>query len=286
MDQAAETSARATPPPVCVVQQPDSPLCRTSNNKRIRKRKTVNYRVAPPRSKPHPKDHQFTVNAAEVVRSGVGLPTINRMRNHLIPCTTIVVALAMSWDCSRDRLRLQMMQLRTPGTKAITASDCKYTKGSLPHIDCIFSVDRGLRKVAVRIRAEKITAPQARVVVVLDHYWCEIRYYEEQYGMTWLQNGAHTLLSSGADEVLLPFDNGANIPSTASGMIVMLGGLIHPDVTVGFAMGRSNPLWAASECEEIREVLGDIRGGDNTEQSRKWLDPDRPFVRCTLKTRC
>jgi hypothetical protein len=287
MHQPTQTTTGATSAPVCVLQPAVCKVTRTFNNKRIRKRKTVNYPPTRPRSKPHPKDNQFKVAEAAVLRPVDGLPTINRLRGLrevvVVPCTTIVIALAMSWDCARDRLRLQMMQLNTPGTRVITASTCKYTKGRLPHIDCDFSVDRGLRKVTARIRAEQSASPQARVVVILDHYWCEIRYYERQYGLNWLREDAHTLLSNGAEEVLLPFDNGANIPYEASGMIQMLTGPIHPDVTVDLVAGEQNPLWVASSSPDISEILGDIPGGDNAEQCRLRLDEDHPFVRCTHK---
>jgi hypothetical protein len=256
---------------------------RTANNKRIRKRKTSNYTTPRPRSKPHPKDNQFKTNIADVLHLGPVLPTVNRLRGQAAQCNTIVFALAMSWDCSRDRLRLQMWQLSEPGTRIITVSDCKHTKGRLPHIDCNFSTTRGCMTIASHIQIERKTAPQASVVVVLDHYWCEIRYYERKYGQTWLQSGAHILLAGGADEVLLPFDMGVLIPSEASGMVKMLAGATDPNVDIHFVTGPRNPLWVASNREAIDDVLATIPGGDNAEQCRRWLHPTTPFVLCTKK---
>ena len=108
-------------------------------------------------------------------------------------------------------------------------------------------------------------------------------YYASVYGMRWLKTGAQQLLAAGADEVLLPFDNGANIPETRSGMVKMLAGRVHPAVAVEFVAVQSNPLWVASQHVDVRDVLEHMRGGDNAEQTRQWLDPVRPFVRCSSK---
>jgi hypothetical protein len=234
------------------------------------------------RSKPHPKDHQFKVSADAMLHRGLPA-TVNRLRMHGQPCTAIVFALAMGWDNARDRLRLQMLQVLTPGTKVITVSRIPYTKGSLPHLTCNFASRRGQQDLIKRIASEKTTHPHARVVVVLDHYWCEIRYYERLYGLKWLSTDAHKLLLGGADEVVLPYDNGENIPYSASGMAHMLAGPIHVGLDCTFIDGPSNPLWMASQCEAITAELASLPGGDNAENCRQYLHPRHPFVRCIKK---
>ena len=243
--------------------------------RRKRKHKKRFWGAPTPRSKPHPNDHQFKT-------STLG-PTINRLRNARTVTGTVVFALAMAFANSRDRLRLQMLQLSMPGTKVITVSENGHGLGNWPHMDCDFAVDRGHRTIAARIAAEKEALPGARIVVLVDHYWCELGYYEENYGMLWLATGAQRLLLAGAAEVLLPFDNGRNIPENRSGMAKMLAGRVHPAIAVDFVAGPVNPLWVASENTLIEDALGKIRGGDNAEQTRQWLDAVRPFVRCTSK---
>ena len=235
-----------------------------------------------PRSKPHPNDHQFKVSPAEILNPGCR-PTINRLRGARSTPTTIVFALAMGWDNGRDRLRLQMLQLSTHGTKIITVSENTHGLGGWPHLPCNFAVDRGHKSIAARVAAEKGATPSARIVVVLDHYWCELGYYEETYGLLWLCGGASRFLKAGADEVLLPFDNGIKIPKSRSGMVKMLGKRVHEGISVEFVAGSSNPLWLASQNVEIEAALGQVPGGDNAEQTRHWLDATRPFVRCTSK---
>jgi hypothetical protein len=259
---------------------------RTANNKRIRKRKTHrkgNYPIHRPRSKPHPKDHQFPVRADAVLLPEGGTPTINRLSGRTTPTKMVVFALAMSWDNARDRIRLQMMQLCLPGTNAVTVSRCRYTKGNLPHAFCAdFSISRGWPTIANRIREEKVASPGARIVVVLDYYWCALRYYQRVYGMLWLHSGAHHFLqNNGADEVLLPFDSIRN-HEDGSGMVSMLAGTVHPQVKIEFVPGHANPLWVASNHADIADALAGIPGGDNSEQCRQWLHETTPFVRCTL----
>jgi hypothetical protein len=83
--------------------------------------------------------------------------------------------------------------------------------------------------------------------------------------------------------MLLPFDNGMNIPASASGMMSMLAGKIHPCVAVEFVQGPSNPLWMASEHQHIQARLSVLPGGDNGEQCRKWLHQEHSFIRCRTK---
>jgi hypothetical protein len=270
-------------PMVFTEVEPDQPLPRVGRRKRKNNSQGWKHQTNNPlhRSKPHPKDHQFQINSDNMIQPAP-TATINRLHAHTVPCTTILLALAMGWDNDRDRLRLQMLQFLTPGTKVITVSRIPYTKGSMPHVTADFSMRRGQQDIIARIALEKQTHPNARVVVVLDHYWCEIRYYERLYGLKWLTSDANSLLRGGADEVVLPFDNGDNIPHTASGMVHMLAGPIHPDLKVVFIQGPSNPLWIASQCDGIAEKLGSMPGGDNAENCRQYLHPTTPFVRCTL----
>jgi len=152
----------------------------------------------------------------------------------------------------------------------------------MPHFSCDFSTDRGHRRLSARINEERVLFPSSRILVVLDHYWLPKYYYSERYGTLWLEIGMCTLLHGGADEILLPFDDGKR-HAGVSDMREMLAGRCHPKVNVELVGTADNPLWVASSEVEICPLLADTHGGDNEENTWSWLHPVHPFVRGTLK---
>lgn len=220
------------------------------------------------RSRPHPRDHQFR-------------GTYVHTHPH-VDTNTVVFALAMAHNNPRDRRRLQTMC--SAGMQMITVSENLHSCGTRSHVTCNFASARGHRHLAGQIRTSKTQYASARILILLDYFWLPTHYYESNYGMRWLESGAHALLAAGADEVLLPFDNGSLIRPGESDMAKMLAGSCHESVLVEFTTCSGNPLWLATARADELGVLDGVRGGSNAEQTRNWLDIERPFVRCTLRT--
>lgn len=227
------------------------------------------------RGRPHKNDFDFplSLHFTRGVRGDMDEPML------------IVFALAMAWSNERDRLRLQMLLNSRPGTRIVTVSESEQVLGKrMPHFSCDFSTVRGHKSLATRISEERKLFPNAKIIATLDWYWLPIRYFGTRYGKLWLESGMHCLLTAGADEVLLPFDNG-DLHHGESDMVTMLAGKKHANVQLEFVPLASNPVWTASSEKEIEEVLASFRGGDNAENTRKWLSSTTPFVRGTLASR-
>jgi hypothetical protein len=220
------------------------------------------------RSRPHPRDHQFR---------GTYVHT-----RPYVDTSIVVFALAMAHNNPRDRRRLQTM--RYFGMQIVTVSENLHTCGNQSHVTCNFASRRGHQRLAGHIKTCKTTRPLARILVLLDYYWLPTHYYASNYGMRWLETGAHSLLEAGADEVVLPFDNGERISPGESDMAKMLSGACHENVFLEFITCHANPLWRGTARAHEVGALDGVRGGSNEEQTRDWLDPERPFVKCTLRT--
>ena len=224
------------------------------------------------RGRPHKADFRFPLSFS-YTKGARGRPSQIKL---------VVFALAMHWGSDRDRVRLQMLLNSRPGTKIITVSETGDTLGRRPHLDVDFSTDRGHRSIARRISEERQLFPGARILVVMDWYWLPVHYLGDRYGMLWIDTGVHRLLSGGADEVILPFDEGELHRGKSSCMYLMLDGKFHPDVNLEYVPLGHNPLWVASGEQEIEEVLAQFPGGTNQDNTRKWLSSETPFVSATL----
>ena len=64
----------------------------------------------------------------------------------------------------------------------------------------------GIKSISTRIQTELKVAPDVKVSILLDYYWCHAGYYTSRYGLKWLESHAHQLSVAGAHEVLLPYD--------------------------------------------------------------------------------
>jgi hypothetical protein len=215
----------------------------------------------------HPNDYSF--------------PGLSKTINHKAQTGPqhLVFALAMHWGFPRDKVRLQMMLNLSPNTRIITVSETSATIGNLAHMNACFKGLRGIRTIAKAITAQK-TSSQT-VTVLLDYFWMALHYYTSNYGMHWLTaEGTPLLLAAGADCILLPNDKGL-VHKGGSGMAVMLRN-IHPSLSVEFVMLDQNPLWVASNNEEISGVLADLKGS-NKQMTRDFVCPENPFVKITSK---
>ena len=240
-------------------------------------RKSTGKRTRPKnsksRSRPNKADFQFPLSFSftKGARGVVG------------PINLVVFALAMHWGFRRNRVRLQMMQNLIPGTKIITVSESHDTvRPSLLHLDHDFSRDRGHRRIASRIAEERALYPGARILVVMDYYFLPVNYISERYGDLWLDTGVHRLLCGGADEVILPYDDGEFHMGQSSCMAAMLDGNCHSDVKLDFVPLGHNPLWVATNSPEIEEFLASFHGGCNQEATSNYLKFETPFVSATL----
>ena len=124
--------------------------------------------------------------------------------------------------------------------------------------------------------------PGARILVVMDYYFMPVNYIAEAYGTLWLDTGVHRLLCGGADEVILPYDDGELHKGKSSCMAAMLDGNCHIDVKLDFVPLGHNPLWVATNEPEIEEFLASFPGGCNQETTRNYLNFETPFVSATL----
>jgi hypothetical protein len=194
----------------------------------------------------------------------------------------IVFALAMCWNNERDRVRLQMLLNSRPGTRIITVSENLHTVGNMIHFSCDFSTDRGHKSLAARVAEERVIYPNTKIIITLDYYWLPVHYFTRRYGMLWLQSGMYVLLKGGADEIILPNDDGDR-HGGESGMLKMLLGGCHPGVQLKFVTLESNPLWLSSNESEINTVLAESRGGDNATNTTDYLSSAHPFLSGTLK---
>jgi hypothetical protein len=228
------------------------------------------------RSRPHPNDYQF---------SGKHYPLSQGAGRKLRACTTLVYALGMAHNNQRDRLRLQTLHNSNLGTRVVTVSENDHSIGTQWHLPCDFSGQRGQRALAASITAGKIAFPRAHIVVVLDYFWLPTDYYAQRYGTRWLSSGANIYLEAGAAEVLLPFDNGSKIKHGKSGMVSMLAAQRHPNIEINYIPCRAHLLWVATEKANSLGALDRFAGGSNAQQTRDWLHPIHPFVRCTALTR-
>ena len=209
----------------------------------------------------------------------------------------VIFALAMHWDDERDRLRLQSVENLFPSTKVISVSECDYTLGNMQHVSANFNHRLGVKSISQRIQTELELAPAAKVSILLDYYWCQAGYYTSRYGLKWLESSAHKFLVAGAHEVLLPYDKGTSgvdagqcdmesmLASTETRSDVDVKGIRapHPDIQVSFCALVDNILWVASAAPAIAAKLTSLHGGCNDHQTTRFLDPNTPFVRVTLK---
>ena len=206
--------------------------------------------------------------------------------------TLVVFALAMSWDRERDKLRLQMLLNQRPCTRVVTFSDNLRGCGSMPHVHCTFSTQKGQKSIADRAQYEKKMNPGAPLIIVLDYYWLHQGYYC-RYGLNrWLQCGLLAVLQAGADRVLLPNDAGTKNSARAQGAqgsalsAGLDAGRCPLGVTWRYVAAEENPLWRGSDDDEIKEMLAKMPGGDNALATQQFLHPDRPFVEFTLDRLC
>ena len=222
------------------------------------------------RSRPHPKDHQFP-----------GVFPFSRP-----PETKLVLfALAMCWEYSKDRLRLQMVLNTYPGTRVISTSWSQWTCGSMPHCECNFGERKGLRTLALRITEEKRNNPFAVITVTLDWNWLHVHYYDENYRLkNWFDWGINALLNAGATNILLPYDGGIRHEGYSCMANALLGVRLNAGFNISFVSKETNPLWVASNSEHIQEELAGFSGGDNAANTLNFLHPDTPFVLFTLPT--
>jgi len=194
----------------------------------------------------------------------------------------LVFALAMHWGSLRDRVRLQMMLNLCPGTQIISVSETEDTVGNLLHLNSSFKCLRGIRNIARAVTQYKIF-PGQRVTVILDYFWLASKYYTTNYGEHWLTSTA-LLLAAGVDRILLPNDNG-RIHQGESIMKKMLVSKIHNTVSVEFVTFNQNPLWVASNHDEISGVLAEF-DCTNKQMTADFVCPANPFVEITLNRQC
>ena len=199
----------------------------------------------------------------------------------------VVFALAMSWNRPRDKLRLQMLLNMTPDTRIVTCNDNLHSCAHMPHVHCTFSTKRGQTDLAAHVQATRAEYSHARIVIILDYYWFQQGYYV-RYGLNnWMTRGLSLVLESGADSVIFPNDAG-NLNSAkkkgAQGKAMstaLAGGLCPQGVRWRYIRKHENPLWLASNNEEIRTKLAEDNGGDNTQQTVNCLHPEESFVEFT-----
>jgi hypothetical protein len=209
---------------------PSIPLDKLPKKKRKRNRQ---------RSRPHKKDFAFPQSYPHTQKK-TGPPI------------TYVFALAMSWHRPRDRIRLQSLLNQRRGTKIITISDCNHSQGRMEHMSHDFKDRKALKTITEKIKMTRLGAPSSKILVILDYYFLQGRYYRERYGLDWLEGGAHRLLLAGADEMVLPFDNGWGHLKIGSDMADMLAGVQHPGTQIKFTSLEENLLWVATDSDEIR----------------------------------
>jgi hypothetical protein len=176
-----------------------------------------------------------------------------------------------------------MVLNNNPGTKLITVSWCEWTQGRMHHLDCNFGERKGIRKLANRIKAEKHEHPEAVITVTIDWNWLHKHYYTTNYGLhNWMAGGIKQILEAGADNILLPNDDGTR----QEGHSCMAAALRSVRADAGFVFALvshdKNPLWVASESVHIKNALAVIPGGDNEQNTKNWLHPEYPFVLFTL----
>ena len=217
------------------------------------------------RSRPHPNDQQILECYPF---------SQDRTHTHLVLFT-----LAMCWSCEKDRIRLQMVLNNIPSTKLITVSWSQWSQGRMDHLDCGFNDRKGIRKLANRIKAEKLNYPEATITVILDWNWLHKHYYFTNYGLhNWIAYGIKQILEAGADNIILPNDDG----DRQEGSSCMAAALSSVSDDAGFAFTfvshEKNPLWVASDSNHIKEALAKFRGGDNMQNTKDWLHPQNPFV--------
>jgi hypothetical protein len=202
--------------------------------------------------------------------------------------TTVLYALAMAHNNQRDRRRLQTLKHDNPTVRVITVSENLHSIGTQSHLDCNFASERGQRGLCAHIARVRGTSPLARIVVALDYFWLPTHYYTTNYGTRWLQHGAHALIVSGADEVLLPYDNGEKIEHGQNDMARMLPGQCHPGIHVEFVVGAENPLWVVTERAVSLGALEGISGNSNAAQThmlnRSTADKTTHYCRCNTLT--
>ena len=145
----------------------------------------------------------------------------------------------------------------------------------MDHLDCAFNDRKGIRKLANRIKAEKHNYPEAVITVTIDWNWLHKHYNTTNYGLhNWMAGGIKQILEAGADNILLPNDDGTR----HEGHSCMAAALRSVRADAGFVFALvshdKNPLWVASNSVHIKNALTAIPGG-----------PEYPFVLFTLSAK-
>ena len=223
------------------------------------------------RNRSHPKDFAFRSNP---------------ITRKPLPTTLVFFCLAMCWTMPRDRLRLQMLQLREPDARIITVSENKHTLGKMEHFECDFRTSRGQNALAHKVKKVCQCEPESNIFVFLDYYWTPCRYLEIRYGLSsWLKTDLWPLLEAGVEQVIFPNDDGTAQHGNSMMKVAFAQGGVNRLLDANFIAHQGNPLWMASSNHEIQQALTEYHGGDNTYQSGTYLHPTFPFVSFT-KNRC
>ena len=235
-----------------------------------------------------------------------------------------IYALGMHASFPRDKLRLQAMAIQT-GASITTVSSHRegYAFKGVDHLCCTFSCDKGVKSLANRVQKKsnefpKIVAAIVRLItndlivlstllamitafflpmkitVILDYFWTQSNYYENDYGMAWLNPClrhslaiAPALLKAGATDLMLPVDcrQKSVDPSNMETMMVTA----DPCLRLELVEPEDNPLWLATNAvSKIEEQIGPLTPKTpwTHEIMMARLSREKPFVIVTMVQPC
>ena len=199
-----------------------------------------------------------------------------------------------------DVVRMRSVHEKNPGYVCVpvSESDFKTTQEFPFAVSMNFATTRGFTNKKGELKAKVLAIqkhfPNSQLHAVLDYFWLENDYYKIRYGGRWVTSGVDEgpfkgskvsilIEDLGFSRVSLPYDNGKRNKNN-SHMQEVMANVEYQHYR--YIKADKEPLWDATECKTVNEVLVENDRGNNKTQTDNYLPKnDEQFIVFEVETK-